>query len=137
MNSTPTNLKSKMGPGYSFEELTNFMIYLYPKTNFVYSYEILSQKNNSNVNVDEIYYSDEELNETYYSDCNLNLNEQLDNFLNITFDSNDMNISVNGSEEIEKEFMLINNTGGTVSLPANTDVKVEKIECETPISISN
>ena len=126
-----------MAPGYSFEELTNYMIYLYPKTNFVYSYESLSQKTNCNINVDEIFYSDDELNETYYSDSNFDLNEQLDNFLNITFDSNEVNISVNCYEEIEKEFILINNTGGTVSFPADTDVKVEKIECETPISMNN
>ena len=39
MNSTPIRNNINMS-GYTYEELVNYMIYLYPKTNDIYQYDI-------------------------------------------------------------------------------------------------
>ena len=47
----------------------------------------------------------------------------MQNYLNITFNESEMNISLNDIDNNVKESVEYNKTGGSVSLPTNTDVK--------------
>ena len=56
----------------------------------------------------------------------------MQNFMNISTNENDLNISTSDNIYAEKESVRYNNTGGTIDLPINTDVKAFKNDYRTP-----
>ena len=91
MNST---IKINNMCSYSFDELVNCMLYLYPKTNVIYQY-------NENLNIHPIVKMEDDFDETYYSDIeadiynsdeedfDFDLYDVLGDYMNLSNASND------------------------------------------------
>ena len=107
----------------SYDELVNYRLFFYPKTNNIYTSEPSQLNEQSfNMSVDETYISEFD-DSFYYSDCDSDLYEVLNNFMDIGNVSNDCDILFNDAEIVVTEN---NHTGGPVRQITDTVVKVDK-----------
>ena len=107
MNKYTNKLNTNMSL-MSFEDLNNYMIYLYPKMNNVYKYEPVSLPNNDDMAESNSYdsgdetYNSETDDSIYFSDNNSDLFDVLEDFMNISNVSDDSNFSFKTTNNVSK-----------------------------------